>query len=151
MPSIHSILKQLQRDYPHLTFRTGNDFYWSPHEQTIYYLDESSDIAALLHETAHALLGHQAYERDIQLLTLESDAWEFARTSLAPKYGLTLDGDTIENDLDSYREWMHKRSTCPNCGALGAQTAARKYLCPACQSVWRVNDARVCELRRYSM
>ena len=150
MPSIRSILNVLQRDHPHLTFQASETFYWSPSEHTIYYAENSNDVAALLHETAHALLNHQSYERDVQLLGLESEAWEYARVTLAPKYNITLDNDTVEDDLDSYREWMHRRSTCPHCGALGAQTGEHEYLCPTCQHTWRVNEARLCALRRYS-
>lgn len=148
MPSIRSILSKLQNDYPQLLFRASDTFYWSPSKHVIYYAEDSNDAVTLLHETAHALLGHNNYERDIQLLGLESEAWEYARTTLAPTYNVALDSNAIEDDLDSYREWMHQRSACPNCSAIGAQTSERDYLCLACQNSWRVNEARTCALRR---
>ena len=58
--------------------------------------------------------------------------------------------DFIEEHLDTYRDWLHARSSCPDCTATGYQTDASTYACPACSHTWRVNEARICQLRRYS-
>lgn len=145
MPAI-SLIKQLRQDYPTLTFKQANTFHWSPADSTVYYAD-ASDPAQLLHETGHALLDHHAYDRDITLLAMERAAWEKA-SELAAHYFISLQEDVIENALDSYRDWLHDRSTCPKCSTTGVQSTKNTYTCPACVTTWRVNDARIGQLKR---
>jgi lipopolysaccharide biosynthesis regulator YciM len=126
---------------------------WSPGNQTVYYAENSTDkdgYAYLLHELSHGLLEHTDYDRDVALITMERAAWDKAN-ELAVKYDLTIDDDLVESNLDSYRDWLHARSTCPNCGATGLQTKKLGYSCPACDQKWRVNEARVCALRRFTI
>lgn len=150
MPSTLSLIARLETDLPDVEFRPGESFRWSPPEKTIFYAD-TADHASLAHEVSHALLHHGDYAKDIDLLKMERDAWEYAATVLAKKYGLTIDEDTIQDALDTYRDWLHARSTCPTCRAIGLQTAPRTYSCLACTTSWRVNEARSCELRRYAI
>ena len=149
MPSIASILKLLKNNYPQFSFGQGDDFLWSSSNNTIYY-DSNTENAAifLLHELSHALLEHSNYDRDIQLVIMERQAWDYT-VKLAPKYNITVSDDMVQLTLDSYRDWMHKRSTCPKCRAIGSQTDKYVYKCPACNNEWRVNEARTCALRRY--
>lgn len=149
MLSTTSLATSLAKDYPEFTFKTGADFYWSPSEKTIYYVDASEDIAAFLHELAHGLLEHSDYPRDITLIELERDAWTHAIEIIAPLYEVTIEATIAEAALDSYRDWLHTRSTCPNCQATGVQTKIDTYRCVACRVSWRVNEARICALRRY--
>lgn len=149
MHSITSLVSKLQRDFAQFQFCEGSDFHWSPAEKTIYYRAESLDGASLLHELAHALLGHEDYAHDVTLLAMERAAWSYARRQLGPAYNLPIDVDTVEDALDTYRDWLHARSMCPHCRAVGIQTDKRQYHCIACHEKWRVNDARICALRRY--
>lgn len=149
MPSIASLISNLADHYPALRFTPGEVCDWHPDSQTITYRPDAP-AADILHEVGHALLGHADFSRDIQLLAMERDAWEHARTVVAPRYGLTIDETTVDTALDSYRDWLHARSQCPSCSATGVQTARQRYRCLACQTEWRVNDARQCALRRYS-
>lgn len=151
MQSTTSVLLQLKNNYPQFSFKIGDNFLWSPSDSTIYY-DKSIDYrpAFLLHELAHALLGHNSYDRDIQLITMERQAWDHTK-ELAPPYGITIPDDIVQSNLDSYRDWIHDRSTCPNCKATGIQTERIIYSCPACRHQWRVNEARTCALRRYGI
>lgn len=151
--TLSSIVKQLANDYPEYQFHTGEVFSWSHHSRTITYVDETSQsaIAQLLHETAHAILNHHHYARDIDLIAMERQAWELAVHQLAPHYhiALTMNDDAVQDALDTYRKWLHARSTCPTCGAVGIETAKHFYRCLHCHNEWRVNEARSCELRRY--
>jgi tRNA(Ile2) C34 agmatinyltransferase TiaS len=123
---------------------------WSPATNTITYNpDEEQAAALLLHEVGHALLQHNDYKRDVALVAMETDAWEEAR-KLAKTFAVSLDDEHVESHLDTYREWLHKRSTCPHCEATGLQVGAKLYRCLACTHEWRVNEARICALRRYS-
>jgi ssDNA-binding Zn-finger/Zn-ribbon topoisomerase 1 len=150
MPSTISLIRQLKSDYPQFHFQKANRFLWSPSEHTVYYTSADSDYAFLLHELSHGLLGHAEYKRDVELIAMERAAWDKA-VELAPNYSLTFSENLVENTLDSYRDWLHARSTCPNCKATGLQVKQREYTCPACRHNWRVNEARVCALRRFSI
>lgn len=148
MRSTNSIAEQLAGDFTDFEFRADDFFAWNPIDSIVSYVPASSP-ARLLHELGHALLGHQSYGRDVELVKMESEAWQKA-TELAPQYNLTLDPDDIEEHLDSYRDWLHARSTCPRCDANGIQTDSNRYKCIECQTTWRVNEARTCALKRYS-
>lgn len=152
-PKISSVFSQVKADNPELVFELGDDFQWSPTTRTITHppIDSLGDLYQLLHETGHAQLGHSGYTRDIELLDMERQAWHQAINHLAPKYQLDLtdDDDAVQDSLDSYRQWLYDRSTCPNCSAVGHETSSANYSCLVCQQSWRVNEARTCQLRRY--
>ena len=154
-PQSTSLIKQLQREYPAFTFRQGDAFYWSPHQKTIYYtpLRTVEDTLSLLHELAHAVLNHRSFETAIELLDMERDAWTQALTVFAPRFLSSYSADELrevaETALDEYRDWLHKRSTCPHCSATGVETSPHQFRCLVCRGSWHVNDARSCALRRY--
>lgn len=145
------LVARLKSDYPDVTFIRSDVFEWHPTDASITYDPRDSLFAGrLLHEVAHATLDHRSYTRDIELVTIERDAWQYARQTLAPRYGIEISSDEAEDDLDSYRDWMHSRSLCPSCDAQGIETAKQTYSCPTCLSKWSVNEARTCALRRYN-
>lgn len=155
MGSTTSLIHQLKKDSercPHITdlqFISGKTFGWNHVTQSITYDPAVSNVEAyLLHEYGHALLGHHDYSRDVTLLEMERAAWDQA-VSLSGRYNIPIEFDLIETSLDSYRDWLHARATCPSCGATGVQSREKIYTCLACHEEWRVNDARACALRRY--
>jgi hypothetical protein len=150
MPPTNSLLEQIGADFPKYTFLQGSNFRWSPDQQLITYaaIETPEDAWTLLHELAHADLGHTDFELDIHLIQHEVAAWEHAKIALAPRYTISIPDGHIQDHLDSYREWLHKRSTCPECGQNGLQTTQNTYSCTNCRCLWRVNDARMCRLRR---
>ena len=152
MLSIRSLINDLRDDYPQFNFELSDEFLWSTQKQTIFInpeMEQSHEYT--LHELSHALLHHKGYERDIELLKLERDAWDHAKIRIAPHYDIVIDNATIQNNLDTYRYWLHARSTCPECQVNGIQTKQQLYTCISCHHLWRVNEARVCALRRYSL
>ena len=149
MPSITSLITQLKKDFSELHFEKSDAFRWHPASRAVTYDPASSDTAALLHEVAHALLDHQTFLRDLELLQIERAAWIYVFEVLGPKYDTRVTNEEIEFALDTYRDWLHARSTCPTCQATGIQYVHSSYQCIACQTVWKVNDARSCALRRY--
>jgi len=149
MHSITPLINKLVIDFPSFAFKEGPDFLWSPKDRAITYDPQSNDAASLLHEVAHAILNHSNYTKDIELLSMESSAWVYAQTKLAKIYDVVIDEIQIEDSLDSYRDWLHDRSTCPHCSATGLQTRKRWYSCVACGTTWRTNEARTCSLRRH--
>lgn len=130
-------------------FTSGETFMWSPDKKTIFYrpAKQIEDIWSLLHEIAHAELGHTTFGLDIELVSHEAQAWKHATAVLAPRFNLIIDGDYVEDHLDTYREWMFARSACPTCGQTGLQTQ-NTYRCINCRCSWRTNEARLCALRR---
>jgi hypothetical protein len=148
MPSTNSLINQLKTDYPQFSFKKAARFLWSPTEKTVYYTGSDDDYSFLLHELSHGLLNHTAYSRDVELLAVERAAWDNAVT-LASSYNLIISDETVESTLDSYRDWLHARSTCPHCKAIGLQIKQHVYSCLACHHTWRVNEARICTLRRF--
>lgn len=147
-----SLLARLNADFPHLSFEESDQgFSWAPEIATIFYSSDDPLVEALiLHELAHSTLGHHQYSKDVELLGMETDAWESA-LSLGATYDVTITDDAIQSHLDTYRDWLHERSRCPECTATGHQTGVRQYHCLACGHDWRVNDAKICALRRYSI
>ncbi len=151
MPLTLSLLETLEKTYPLVMFRAGDRFVWSPEAKSVFYAKNEKDAdALLLHELSHALLAHRTYSRDVELIAMEAAAWDKAR-ELAKKYDVEIQEAAVDAHLDTYREWLHSRSTCPACDATGFQDGKNTYTCPACTHQWRVNEARLCELRRYSI
>ena len=139
---MEKLLRKLRADYPNLTFVEGSLLCWSPEKQEIYY-DPSGGLSSLygvLHEIGHARLGHASYDSDIDLLKKEAEAWQEA-LRLAPLYGLELNSSHVQDCIDTYREWLYRRSTCPLCGAKGVQSG-RTYTCINCTNQWIVSSAR---------
>lgn len=151
MPATSSLSKKLARNYPGLTFTRGERAHWSPATHTVFY--DSRDTHAdwiLLHETAHGILDHQEYALDIELLQLERAAWHYATTVLAPQYDISIDVDFVEAHLDTYRDWLHAKSTCPHCQSNGIEQTKHRYLCLHCGGTWRTNTGVDAGIRRYS-
>lgn len=148
-----SLLNTLVKQYPQFHFHsdtTLDTYRWDPESSTIFYPSRGGDAPSLLHELSHALLGHASYTRDIELLGMERDAWQYALVNLAPQLSVAISEETIQEALDSYRDWLHARSLCPHCEATGIQSAKHTYTCIVCHTTWNVNDARQCALRRYT-
>jgi hypothetical protein len=146
----HALLSNLQTDYPSLRFECGSQFYWSSKHKHVVYtelMDEPTGVFSLLHEVGHALLGHSRYSRDYELLKLEIAAWERAK-GLGQQYGITIDEEYVQDCLDTYRDWIHSRSRCPQCSAVGLQTESTIYECINCQAKWSVSRSRLCRLHR---
>jgi len=150
---MEQLLQSLKTRFPGLCFIPGKSFYWSPATKEIYYASDDEAVSAtwsLLHETAHALLGHTTYVLDFELLDLEMAAWQKAK-ELGNDFNLVITDDHIENCLDSYRDWLHRRSVCPSCGTQVLQhDAGNEYTCFNCRSAWRVTPSRFCRPYRQS-
>ena len=137
-------ISRLRHDFPDFRFVPGGQENWSPGSHTITYKkDEPLHRlkCGLLHELAHAQLGHQDYKSDFELLKMESQAWELA-AKLGRKYGVRISDEHIQNCLDTYRDWLHRRSTCPACGMHVLQSDAVSYHCFNCQTTWKVSSGR---------
>lgn len=149
----NNLLAFLQSAAPEVNFCTGQSFFWSPDKLTVTYnpdnLDSDRGKWALLHEVGHALLEHKSYDLDAELLLMEVAAWHKA-TELAEQTGLQIDDQHMQDCLDTYRDWVHQRSTCPTCGVVSFQESAKVYSCYNCHNSWHVSSSRFCRPYRLS-
>jgi hypothetical protein len=141
------IVKEIQVLLPHIRLEAGDTFFWSPESLTITYnpshISEESGVWALLHESAHALLRHSHYDSDFELLSLEVQAWQKAK-EIAAGLSIAISEEHIQDCLDTYRDWLHQRSTCPTCGTVSIQENQRQYRCHNCNGIWQVTASRFC-------
>jgi hypothetical protein len=139
------LIEILRAQFPDLRFTAGQQFSWSPENSEIIYKSGASGQQAtwsLLHETGHALLGHKTYGADFELLQLEVAAWEKAK-QVADDMGIEIDEDHIQDCLDTYRDWLYKRSICPECNTKCLQQDNKSaYRCHNCHASWQVTASR---------
>lgn len=142
---MEKLIEALKADYPGLTFVVGQHFCWSPGRQEVYYelSGKPESMFGVLHEIGHARLGHKGYKTDVDLLKKEARAWQEA-SQLARHYGIALNENHVQDCLDTYRDWLHKRSICPTCGAAGIQGSPNHYNCLNCTDTWEVSTSRFC-------
>lgn len=142
---MEKLLNKLQRNFPNISFTLGKRLYWSPQTNSIFYTDsaDKNNQLSLLHEVGHALLEHKKYSSDVDLLQKEVSAWAVAR-KLASDYHVSVDEAHIDACLDSYRDWLHKRSACPSCASHGVESPACVYICLNCSTGWQVSSERFC-------
>ena len=151
-----TFLAKIKSDYPELNLKKGKRFAFRP-PHTITYTDSltslekpilktaSSHAASdtdvnfsknalcllFLHELGHFLIKKNTFKTEIGRLKIEVLAWEKAK-SLCPRYQVKIDEDLIERELDTYRDWLHTKSTCRNCGLTRFETPDGVFHCPRC-------------------
>lgn len=142
---LDNLAKQLRDLLPEIVITPGESLHWSPEKQVITYKSDESDenLWGLLHEAGHARLGHSQYKTDIELLQLEVAAWHEAE-QIASLLDQKIDAEHIQDCLDTYRDWLHQRSTCPRCGIVSFQETSRSYSCFNCHKNWSVSASRFC-------
>lgn len=145
---LSTLLQKITTDYPELSFVESAHFSWHAGKKHVSYQiqpgqNHEHSMWALLHELGHALLDHHEYTHDIELLQLEVAAWEHAQ-KLADTYHLQIDDNYIQDCLDTYRDWLHLRATCPACFSRSLQSSATQYRCFNCQTQWQVTRSRLC-------
>lgn len=138
-----SLASQLAVDFKQFKFIKGDTAVYSPKDESISYRAGGSQKEdwTLLHELAHGLLEHKDYSTDFELLKMESEAWHKAK-KIGQKYKIKISDDYIQNCLDTYRDWLHKRSTCPVCNLRAPQKTPHIYRCFNCKSEWSVSHER---------
>lgn len=147
-PKLTELLNELSSLHPNISFAQSNHFRWSPEENIVFYDPQSKTvILSLLHEVGHMMSKHSTYSSDIGLLRMEVEAWQCART-LADHYSIHIDEEHIEKCLDSYREWIYRRSSCPLCTQAGIESQTGIYSCINCYKKWRVTTAKFCRVYR---
>ena len=144
-------ITKLRARFPELRYTAGRQFSWSPETQEIFFKRSARGnraVWSLLHETGHALLGHTGYRADFELIRLEIAAWQKAE-ELGQLFDVSIEADHIQDCLDTYRDWLYKRSICPSCSTKCLQQDDfAHYRCFNCHTVWRVTTSRFCRAYR---
>lgn len=130
---MNDLLMRLQEDFPEFVFKQGEKFAFKPPRTIVVEPKEPNASLLLLHELGHALSGHRNFGTGVQRLKMEREAWEKAR-ELCATYGVNYDEEAVETELDTYRDWLDKKSRCPACGLTRFQTSDGQYHCPRCEN-----------------
>lgn len=163
MTTDEAFVRQLERDFkevkfkwnaPRFSYRLKNGV------PTVFLGPACPNFALLaLHELGHVLCKHKDYKVDVQRVKIESEAWERAKTVLLKyqKQAEIADGqkgsgfkkaengeiaeilpewdeDFAQEELDTYRDWLHMKSKCRKCGLTRYQTEDGEYHCPRCEN-----------------
>ena len=134
-------LNELKSEFGQFNFIPGKRFKWK-YPKSVYFEENSAypfEYFAILtlHELGHGLCKHKDYKTDVERLRIESEAWQRAKTLISEhkNWGLKYDEDFVENELDSYRDWLHQKSLCKTCGLTRYQTEDGVYHCPQCDDL----------------
>ena len=131
-----SFLETLKTVYPSFTFKPGRKFLFRP-KKTILYLESNENFRLLLlHELAHALLGHFSFDRSLERLQIERDAWEKTR-ELCDLHSVPFNESLAEAELNTYRDWVHQKTLCKTCGATCLEVNSESLFCPNCQKTYK--------------
>lgn len=128
------LLQRLKADFPEFRFVDGSKFAFRPPKTIVLGPPEPFSELLTLHEVSHAILKHKTFRMDVERLRMESEAWEKSR-ELASKYDIEVNEDLIQDELDTYRDWLHNKSKCKSCGLTRYQTPDGIYHCPRCENL----------------
>ena len=129
---MNDFLTRLQTDFPEFHFRLGSKFAFRYPKTVVLGPTEPNWEILSLHELSHAILKHKDFSLDVERLKMENDAWSKAK-ELATNYSIEVDEDFIQDQLDTYRDWLDKKSRCPACGLTRFQDTDG-YHCPRCEN-----------------
>ena len=129
-----NLIQKIEADYPDFRLISGAKFAFRPPKTIVVGPAEPGDALLLLHELGHAVLLHRDFRLHVKRLKMEAEAWAKAR-ELAAKYGVKWDANLAEEQLDTYRDWLHNKSRCRECGLTRYQTPDGVYHCPRCENL----------------
>lgn len=139
---VNKFITQLKRDFPQFRIRSGKKFMFRFPDEIRHELLEADELNTefamqLLHEIGHGILEHKFFRTDPERLKMERAAWEEAR-KLCWRYQIKYDEELVELKMDSYRDWLHRRSKCKKCGLTRYQTKDGEYHCPNCEIMEKI-------------
>ena len=129
-----AFIERLKKDYTNLRFREGAKFAFRPPRTIILGPSEPHWELLVLHEVSHAILEHRTFRLDVERIKMEAAAWEKA-CELTKRYNIEINEGLIQDELDTYRDWLHQKSRCPVCGLTRFQTPDSRYHCPKCDDL----------------
>lgn len=127
-------LNRIKQDFPEFRFVFEKKFAFRPPRTIVLGPPEPFSELLALHEVSHAILKHKTFRMDVERLRMECEAWDKAR-ELAFRYDIEVDENLIQDELDTYRDWLHNKSRCRSCGLTRYQTPDGAYHCPRCENL----------------
>ena len=128
-----TFLAAVRSRFPEYRFIGGRKFMFRPPRTIVIGPEEEGDELLLLHEVGHALSGHRDFKMNVQRLKMEMEAWEKA-LGLAKEFSVEFSEEAVERELDTYRDYVDKKSRCPRCGLARYETPDGQYHCPRCEN-----------------
>ena len=125
------LLQKIMTKYSDFAYHTGSKFTFRPPKTIILGPFEPHYSLLFCHELGHALSGEDHFDTDVERLKIERLAWDKAQ-ELCTEFHIPYDEEFVEEQLDSYRDWLHSKSKCPQCGLTRYQTKNGQYHCPHC-------------------
>lgn len=129
-------VRRLMAHYPEVRWAEASRFSFRP--PRMVRLGRAQPHYAMLaaHEVGHCLMGHRDFRTEVGRLRMESEAWERAHAVWSElrleERGAIWDEEFVEDQLDTYREWLHSKSLCPRCGQVRFQTVDGAFHCLFC-------------------
>lgn len=144
---LSKIITQLSADFPDFDFTYGKRFSFRPPKNIVIGPYEGKNTLLLVfHELGHAISGEYQYNLAVERLKIESKAWQEAKKiyelcKTNDKYPdlPSWDDEFVEENLDTYRNWLHTKSRCLSCGLTMLQKPDRSWYCPYCSTYCRPN------------
>ncbi len=124
--------ERVKGDYPEFAFKFDQKFAFVPPRRIKIGPPEEGAELLFLHEVGHAILGHRTFGTEVERLKMEVAAWEKAR-ELTNLYGVEFDEEKMQEELDTYRDYLHAKSRCPRCGLTRYVTPDGEFHCPRCE------------------
>ena len=131
-----AFLSAVKESYPDFTFRPGHKFLFRPPKSIRYLESDENFRMLLLHELAHALLHHFSFDRSLERLQIERDAWAKTR-ELCTLHSVPFDEELAEAELNTYRDWVHQKTLCKHCGLSCLEVSSESLYCPFCQKMYK--------------
>ncbi|OGL31030.1 hypothetical protein A3F37_04485 [Candidatus Saccharibacteria bacterium RIFCSPHIGHO2_12_FULL_41_12] len=145
------LLEKLIAIYPNIKFSSANSFSWNYNKKCVSYNKNSEfAVADLLHEIGHAQCDHEGYTSDLSLLSKEIEAWSIAE-DIGKRLNISIPKNYIDKCINSYRNWVYKRSLCPKCLQNGIEKFEREYVCTNCYERWQVSSAQESRVYKKSL
>lgn len=128
------LITSLKQDFPDFYFTYGKRFSFRPPKTIVIGPDEGEKTPMLLfHELGHALSHQYSYKTAVERLKIESIAWSEGKKAYQNYHSLPpWDDDFVEENLDTYRDWLHTKSKCKACGLTMFQNQDGTWECPYC-------------------
>ena len=131
-----TFLETIKEAYPEFSFRPGSKFLFRPPKSIRYIESDDNFRLLLLHELSHALLGHFSFDRSLERLQIERDAWSKTR-ELCLFHSVPFDEEFAEAELNTYRDWVHQKTLCKRCGLSCLEVSSESLYCPFCQKYYK--------------
>ena len=146
-------IQQIKDQFLEYDFQEQSYYGFDSNKKKVYFIaktdQEPENPLLLIHELAHAELGHLDYQSDLELVLIEIKAWDKAR-AICQDIEVEYDPRLRDACIQTYIDWYKLRGTCPNCDTL-CINKHQKYNCYQCLTSWEVSSSLHPDPRKYNL